>query len=384
MTSEPKSFAGKTMKTYKPQILQRIIERNNFPLQVVKRLNSLGEELLNNKVKPLTEKAIDVEQWNSVWRKYKDRTWFDIPWYFAESFFFRRILEATNYFQEGSLLNRDPYKPLKEEQLMEALPRMIYTLNLLRDIRKVQVLFESILHACLWGNRADLSNLGIIEDETDKQVLIDREKLVINDFSKILIVLKKQMIRHVAFFNDNVGLDLGFDLVLADFLLERKWVEKITFYLKPYPFFVSDAIPEDLKETLNQILDSRSESLRSLGNRIDQMLVNKKLLISTDWFFASPHHFNEMPLKLFNEVSKCDLVIMKGDANYRRLLSDRHWLYTTPITDVVSYFPTSILVLRTLKGEIIVNLQKGQAEKIEEEDGEWLVNGKRGIIQYIK
>jgi hypothetical protein len=41
-------------------------------------------------------------------------------------------------------------------------------------------------------------------------------------------------------------------------------------------------------------------------------------------------------------------------------------------------------VLRTLKGEIIVNLQKGQAEKIEEEDGEWLVNGKRGIIQYIK
>ena len=99
----------------------------------------------------------------TVWRKYKDKTWFDIPWYFAESFFFRRVLEATNYFQEGPLLNRDPYKPFKEELLVEALPRMIHSLNLLRDIGEAQVLFESVLHACLWGNRADLSNLGVVE-----------------------------------------------------------------------------------------------------------------------------------------------------------------------------------------------------------------------------
>jgi len=78
------------------------------------------------------------------------------------------------------------------------------------------------------------------------------------------------------------------------------------------------------------------------------------------------------------------MIILKGDVNYRRLLSDRHWPYTTSITDIVHYFPTSLLILRTLKGEIIVSLREGQAEEIEAEDPEWLINGKRGIIQYIE
>ena len=179
-------------------------------------------------------------------------------------------------------------------------------------------------------------------------------------------------------------MELGFDLCLADFLLENGWVEEITFYLKPYPFFVSDAMPKDLQETIRVFLNAPSQSLRSMGERLDKELSRGNFSISADWFWASPYHFCEMPGSLYREISSFDLVISKGDVNYRRLLSDRHWPYTTPITEIIDYFPTSLLILRTLKGEIIVGLKRGIAEKIEAEDPDWLTNGKRGIIQYIE
>jgi len=74
-------------------------------------------------------------------------------------------------------------------------------------------------------------------------------------------------------------------------------------------------------------------------------------------------------------------VIVKGDANYRRLLGDARWPHTTPFAHAIRYFPSPLVVLRTLKAEIIVGLQPGQAEQLQAEDPAWLVNGKRGIIQ---
>ena len=70
--------------------------------------------------------------------------------------------------------------------------------------------------------------------------------------------------------------------------------------------------------------------------------------------------------------------------NYRRLLGDRNWPYTTSIKEIIKYFPTSLLILRTLKSPIIVNLNERQVEKFKTEDIDWLINGKRGIIQYNK
>jgi len=77
-----------------------------------------------------------------------------------------------------------------------------------------------------------------------------------------------------------------------------------------------------------------------------------------------------MPRQLYEGLFRLDTVILKGDINYRRPLSDRQWPYITPIEKIVTYFPTSLLILRTLKGEIIVGLKKGRAEKIEAEDPE--------------
>jgi hypothetical protein len=52
--------------------------------------------------------------------------------------------------------------------------------------------------------------------------------------------------------------------------------------------------------------------------------------------------------------------------------------------DIAAYFPASFLVLRTLKGEIMIGLGPGQPEQLAAEDPTWLINGKRGIIQLVR
>ncbi|MFN2108093.1 MAG: ARMT1-like domain-containing protein, partial [Anaerolineae bacterium] len=100
-------------------------------------------------------------------------------------------------------------------------------------------------------------------------------------------------------------------------------------------------------------------------------------------FWTSCLSFWELPSALRDDIARADLIILKGDVNYRRLLDDRHWPYTTPITDADANFPRPYLILRTLKGEIAVSLQPGQAEMLSTEDPTWLINGKRGLIQLI-
>jgi hypothetical protein len=65
------------------------------------------------------------------------------------------------------------------------------------------------------------------------------------------------------------------------------------------------------------------------------------------------------------------------------LLDDAHWPPTTPLEQIADYFPASLLVLRTLKGEIIAGLEPGQAEALQTWDPAWLINGQRGLIQLV-
>jgi len=384
MTSEPGSFAQKTILSRNPDIIDRAIAENNYPLFINERLGDLKDELLSGKIQPFSEDAPDVDEWNRLWARFKEKTWLDLPWYFAESYFYRRLLEEVMYFQHGPLQGLDPFEKSKRKQLEESIAPISLAIDAIDKINEPRLCLENQLHASLWGNRIDLSNLMITDEVRRRQAMIERENLLINDFSTFTEILNRHHPLHIAFINDNVGIELGFDLCLADFLIREEYVNKITFYLKPYPFFVSDAMIKDLQETVHAFTESPSFNLKRLGERIQKALCAETIHLSTDWFWASFHHFCEMPKKLYEEMSRLDMVIIKGDANYRRLLSDRHWIYTMPITKIVQYFPTSILILRTLKGEIIVGLKYGQVEELQAEDPEWLINGKRGIIQYVE
>jgi hypothetical protein len=93
--------------------------------------------------------------------------------------------------------------------------------------------------------------------------------------------------------------------------------------------------------------------------------------------------FRQMPIHLRQEMASVGLVLVKGDVNYRRLLDDRRWPHTTRMEDVCTYFPAPFVALRTLKGEIMVGLKVGQTESLQAEDPDWMINGKRGVIQLV-
>ena len=77
-------------------------------------------------------------------------------------------------------------------------------------------------------------------------------------------------------------------------------------------------------------------------------------------------------------------MIFKGDVNYRRLLSDRRWKPWDHMKDIISYFPVSFATLRTMKSEIVVDIEETAFTELNIKDPEWMVNGERGIIQVVE
>jgi hypothetical protein len=116
---------------------------------------------------------------------------------------------------------------------------------------------------------------------------------------------------------------------------------------------------------------------------LERNLADGQLILETDPFWTTCLMFRQMPGHLRQSLARSSAVLIKGDVNYRRLLDDRVWPHTTHMEDVCSYFPAPFVTLRTLKGEIMVGLEPGQAEELQAKDPTWLINGKRGVIQLV-
>jgi hypothetical protein len=153
--------------------------------------------------------------------------------------------------------------------------------------------------------------------------------------------------------------------------------------LKPHPTFVSDAMIKDVHDTLRYLLASDDQQVTSLAQRLDKHILSERLILSEDYFWTSPLAFWEIPNYLKNELANARLLVIKGDANYRRLLGDRHWDMTANIADIVCYLPTPMVALRTLKSEVAVGLKSEVIEEVAKSDASWLTNGQWGVIQFV-
>ena len=117
MTSDPDSFARHTILERKPQIIRQVIADNDYSPEVIAALDALRNEIANQPLKPLHESAADVAFWNAELSAYAGKTWLEIPWYFAETFFYRKLLEAVGYFQPGDRQGNDPFGKQKRKQI---------------------------------------------------------------------------------------------------------------------------------------------------------------------------------------------------------------------------------------------------------------------------
>jgi len=381
LTSEPGSFARDTLARRIPAILQETLALNPaFDDDIRRALIALYDELKNGAIRGLTEDTDDRPLWDATSAPYIGRSWLDVPWYWAEAFFYRRVLEATGYFRPGPWRGFDPFAAKKrQEWAPEVAPAAVARLlESLPDDAEAR--FERLLHGSLWGNRADLSymiaaHLGATAAPGD-----ERSNLLADDSAALWRYLQARAGGRVAILADNAGTELLMDVALIDFLLSTGLAAEVHLHLKPQPFYVSDALIQDLVEGVDA-LPSGGEAAWKLARRVDGHIVAGELILKTHWFNASSLFYCQLPDDLRGDLARMDLVLTKGDANYRRLVGDAHWPPTTPFADAVAYFPAPVAALRTMKSELIVGLAAGQAERLAAQDPAWLVNGQRGVIQ---
>lgn len=399
MTGEPNSFAHRTMTTRIPKIVQDVINDHagRYPPEISRALQALRAEIVEARpVQPLITAAPDGESWANAWRPYQGRTWLDLPWYFAEAFFYRRLLEAVHYFgdsegaqsEAGELkpwVGVDPFLPRKQAELQSEAPWQALAVAMGQAPTNSPAGFRALLHHCVWGNRIDLSYTQVAE-ASGRQITLATEQanLLVDDTGAVLSHLQPARPGgHLDFICDNTGTELLLDLVLADFLLRFDWASQVTLHVKAHPTFVSDAIPADVDLTLASLKRRPETGPQALARRLQTYQKEARLRVQPDFFWNSPYFFWEIPPALRAQLAHARLVIIKGDANYRRLLGDSRWPTTVPAADAIPYFPAPFVALRTMKSDPVVGLKPGQAEALDAEDPEWRVNGRRGMIQAV-
>ncbi|MBE2223906.1 MAG: protein-glutamate O-methyltransferase family protein, partial [Anaerolineae bacterium] len=370
-----------------PEIGRRILAENKFRSHIVAELADLIEGIPDTPIRPLTDLyAPDAADWREYCLPYLEQNWLQAPWFFVETYFYRRVLEATQYFEEGTATQGvDPFSYQKQQGLVttaSAIHHLCASVNRwLANPEAREAALTHLLHADLWGNQADLSLWPAEKGEQPNSADAHDEFLLVDDTTAVTHLLLSNPTR-IDMIADNAGFELVADLCLIEYLLRSETAVTIHLHLKAHPTFVSDALIKDVDATIAFLAADEDETTRAVGESLRGMVENGRLHLHTHLFWTSPLPMWEMPADLKSELAASNLVISKGDANYRRLLGDRHWPLTTPFADVVTYFPAPLLALRTLKSEIVVNLAEGQADALTTQDPDWLINGKWGVIQF--
>ena len=390
------SFAHHTVTKRFPKIARETIQDNEFPPEINQQIEQLIQDIPFANLRELNDLAApDIEDWQRYLHPYLGVNWLEVPWFFAEMYFYRRILEAIGFHRAGPFQGFDPFHKQKERVLQSAWGSTKNLADLLEKSRhamqtepdSMRALFQQLLVLNVWGNQADLSMWSAGENRPDHRGSDDQQThLLVNDAQPVVEYLSSGagQLQRVDFILDNYGPELIHDIGLADHLLSMNLVAKIRFHAKPAPHYVSDAMIKDVHSTLEYLASHQEPPVRQLAHRIKGHIEDQRLEIKDDYFWTSPIYFWDMPEYILQELSASDLVISKGDANYRRLAGDLNWQPTTPFQDVVRYFPTSLLALRVLKAELALGLTPPQVSQLESQDSEWKTDGQWAVIQFSK
>ncbi|KAF2457114.1 hypothetical protein BDY21DRAFT_304126 [Lineolata rhizophorae] len=312
------------------------------------------------------------------------------------------------------------------------------------------VLFAEMCDICLWGNATDLSLLTNLS-YADIQALqgaaarkAAEANIVANDlpaaFEALLAAKRARDAAgdssdsatasgRVDIVLDNAGFELYVDLVLAGYLIAAGLADTVVLHPKSVPWFVSDVVPADFAALLGALAEPRGffeakdeDDHSEQGQRAPPPLADEevkalegvfehwrmlhgqgKLVIRPNRFWTLPGSFWRMReggdrlgwgREVRKELQSSDLVIFKGDLNYRKLTADVLWDPTTPFADAIGPLgPGSgirTLALRTCKADVVVGLPPGKDEELRAMEGgggnsgarKWAWSGKWAVVQF--
>ena len=385
--TQPGSWSHITIKDRLPIIAQRVIEENQYPSQINDNLKKLQEEIPQQPIRQLKDQdAPDHRSWQKFIQPYLGKDWLVVPWFFIETYFYRRIMEAVDYFN----LLQDPFKYQKHLGLEKTTGDISslagFLAERLDNPGKVESILREGLYFSLWGNQADLSlwPAGSAANPKKDSTKSPKEHLLANDINQILRIFSKadHPLRQVDIMLDNAGFELVSDLALAEIMLSHRLVEQVILHVKIHPTFVSDVIEADLRETIQFLTESKDDNTAQFGKRLETLINEKRIQARAHYFWNSPLPLWDLPNDIREDLKESSLLISKGDANYRRILGDREWDFTVGFHQAVNYLPVPMAALRTFKSELAVGLDLDQIQFVFNQDPKWMINGKWGVIHY--
>lgn len=392
LLGEPNSFALKTFKERFPQILQGVEADPFHPSEVRAALKALGKEWEEDRVASLFPEGIperfhplEARTWRALKRETEGRSWSALPFFLAETLFYMKVLTKTGYFSPGTPgFGRDPFGPAKEAELIHPQGALAFAEELLQSTRNLPgpAQFMALLDAQLWGNRLDLSNKEMVRQAREEwsgggaagtsALLIDHRRPLTD------LLFQAQRVSLVL---DNAGIEAATDLAAAAVWLTLNPRLSVTIHAKAYPTFVSDATLADLGRIIESF--TATPALKPWGDALLRFQAQGRLNLANHWFWNTPRELDRLPPELSEELNKCDLLLFKGDANYRRLFEDRRWPWEFSAREAAPRLGCPIGAIRMGKSELAVGLAPGQGEELTKKDPHWLFDGRWGVIQLI-
>lgn len=179
------------------------------------------------------------------------------------------------------------------------------------------------------------------------------KNILVNDlprvYSHLRAVREKKQERRVDIVLDNAGFELYVDLVLAGYLLSSGLATTVVLHPKSIPWFVSDVLPTDFASLLSAIADPRGfydapteddrlrgvepekladsevADLEFLFSEWSRFHAEGQLVLRPNRVWTGPGSFWRLPEEakdLVEDLKQSELVVFKGDLNYRKLVGD--------------------------------------------------------------
>jgi len=374
-TDGSNGFAHNTMKVRVPAIIREVKALNlDYLASIQAALLRLAEDMENDQAIPMLHPlAPDYESWATSYAPYAGDTWLNTDWFFAEIYTYRLLIQVVRWWETG----RDPFAPKKVAELGSPALWELIERTLTMQARPFDEHLLRLIYAALWGNRIDLSYAASLAHGTTSS----GEDLLVDDGAAVVRHLLERT-GNIHIIVDNTGSELAMDLALADVLLEKD-TNRVIIHPKMHPTFVSDATVPDVNMLIQRMArHPQSSIIRALGERLFLAFENGRLCLAPDFYWNSTRVLWDMPPHLVEVFRHAALVIIKGDANYRRMVGDLLWLPETLYATVTEFFPAPLLALRTLKSDVVVGLPAGLVQRLDQADPLWRVSGRHGLIQF--
>lgn len=435
-SGDPESFAYSTARERWPKILSSAIDEIASTISVQNglskedvdagktihaKLTSLKTSMLENTLlQPIPpDGRPDIQAYNEEFKTLKDCKWLAAPWLYTECYMYRLIHTyftlSTPFWHSFDMFASSKRSSLvgSKKGAVELIKRFWGVLQAIAEKQLVdeeaqKAIFEEMIQISLWGNATDLALLTSlsVEELNSRQGKAvrdsNKENVVVDDTEQVWSFLSRLRLlgspRDIHIVLDNAGFELLTDLVFAGYLISSGYAQKIVLHGKRMPWFVSDVILEDLKYliegfangTLYDDIDPTDrEELQEVGKYWQGLIHSGILEFRAELFWTTQHPFGRLPVVepgLFEDLADADLVVYKGDLNYRKLTYDGRWPHATPFSDALGPLAEKhngqgvrSLALRTAKADVCVGLKPGQDSKFE--DG-WTRHGKYAMVSY--